>query len=248
MSASEAVAVEVRALSKLFGEGGAEVAALRAIDLVVKEGEFLAVMGPSGSGKSTLLHLLGGLDTPSAGSISIDGHDLGNMNDEEMSLLRRRHIGFVFQAYNLLHLLTAEENVALPMVLDGRREAEVLPRVRDCLELVGVGHRKDHFASEMSGGEQQRVAIARAMCSGPKLLLVDEPTGNLDSASGKQIISLLRQLVDEQHQTIVMVTHNADHASRADRIVLLADGVIVEEKISVPRLASSLGSSERQSS
>jgi putative ABC transport system ATP-binding protein len=230
------LAVEVRGLTKMFGAGEARVEALRGIDLEVKHGEFVAVMGPSGSGKSTLLHLIGGLDSPSGGSIHVGGEELAQLDDDRLTLLRRRRIGFVFQAFNLLDVLTAEENVALPLLVDGVAEATANSRAAQALELVELSKRKNHLPSQLSGGEQQRVAVARALVTGPLLLLADEPTGNLDSVNSDQVMTLLRNLVDERNQTILMVTHNARHAAMADRILCLRDGLVVEQQaLSGPR-------------
>jgi putative ABC transport system ATP-binding protein len=225
---SEALAVEVCELTKVFDAGDARVEALRGIDLAVRCGEFVSVMGPSGSGKSTLLHLIGGLDLPTTGTVKIDGTDLASLKDDTLTLLRRRRIGFVFQAFNLIDVLTAEENVALPLLIDGVSEPEAQRRAVEALEQVGVGHRRGHWPGKLSGGEQQRVAIARALVTGPLLVLADEPTGNLDTTSGDQVLVLLRRLADERRQTIVLVTHDARQAARADRLVRLRDGRVVE--------------------
>src|SRR5262249_33614080 len=227
-------AVDVRGLTKVFGSGEAKVEAVRGIDLQVTRGEFVAVMGPSGSGKSTLLHLIGGLDTPSSGHIGVGGEALGPLADNRLTLLRRRRIGFIFQAFNLLDVLTAEENVALPLVIDGMPEADAQQRAGAALELVGMTPRRHHLPGQLSGGEQQRLAVARALVTQPLLLLADEPTGNLDSANGDQVMNLLRRLVDERGQTILMVTHNARHAALADRLLRLRDGRVVEEQ-ALPR-------------
>jgi putative ABC transport system ATP-binding protein len=222
--------VEVQGLRKVFGSGDNRVEALRGVNLRVAPGEFVAVMGPSGSGKSTLLHVLAGLDTPSAGSIWVSGADLGKLNDDQLSVMRRRRVGFVFQAFNLLDVLTAQENVALPLVVDGAPEVEANRRADAVLELVGLGQRRGHMPRQLSGGEQQRVAIARALVTRPPLLLADEPTGNLDSDSADQIMAVLRDLV-RQGQTILMVTHDARHAAMAHRLLRLRDGRIIEEQI-----------------
>ncbi len=222
--------VELRGLAKAYGSEGARVDALAGVDLAIGEGEFVAVMGPSGSGKSTLLHLAGGLDTPSAGEVRIGGESLGALSDDGRTLLRRRRIGFVFQFFNLLPMLSAEENVALPLVLDGVPGDRALGRARAAMETVGIAQRAGHRPSELSGGEQQRVAIARALAIEPVLLLADEPTGNLDRARGEQVVALLRRLVDERRQTILMVTHDARSASMADRLVQLRDGRIVDDR------------------
>jgi putative ABC transport system ATP-binding protein len=224
------LAAEARGLARTYRHGTQTVEALRGVDLAVRRGEFVAVMGPSGSGKSTLLHLLAGLDQPTAGSVLIDGTDLARMNDDQLTLLRRRRLGIVFQAFNLIDTLSAEENVALPLVVDGVGEAASLKRARAALERVGVAERGSHLPGQLSGGEQQRVAIARALVAEPVLLLADEPTGNLDSVSGGQVLALLRRLVDEQKQTLLLVTHDARHAALADRLLRLRDGRVVEEQ------------------
>jgi putative ABC transport system ATP-binding protein len=223
-------AVEVRGLTKVFGTGEARVEALRGIDLSVERGRFVAVMGPSGSGKSTLLHLLGGLDAPTAGTVRVGDTDLSALDDDRLTLLRRRRLGFIFQTSNLLDVLTAEENVALPLLIDGVGEAEAQRRAGVALGLVGVAQRRGHLPGRLSGGEQQRVAIARALVGRPLLLLADEPTGNLDSAAGDQVMALLRRLVDEQGQTVLMVTHAARHAALANRVVQLRDGRVVDDQ------------------
>ena len=218
--------LETRGLKKVYGaEGEVCVHALRGIDLRVRKGELLAIMGPSGSGKSTLLHILGGVETPSSGQVLLEGVDLATMNDDQRTLLRRERMGFIFQSFNLLPAFTAEENVALPLELGGTPSSEARRRAADTLRLVGMSHRREHVPSTMSGGEQQRVAIARALVMQPALLLADEPTGNLDSANGRQVTSLLRRLVTQEGQTIVMVTHDANVAAHADRLVRLRDGL-----------------------
>jgi putative ABC transport system ATP-binding protein len=191
-------------------------------------------MGPSGSGKSTLLHLIGGLDAPTGGQVRVGGTDLGALDDDRRALLRRRQVGFIFQDFNLLDVLSAAENTALPLLIDGASEGEAHCRALAALGWVGLAHRGDHLPGQLSGGEQQRVAIARALVTRPLLLLADEPTGNLDSASGDQVLTLLRNLVDHQRQTVVMVTHDARQAALADRLVRLRDGVVVEEQ-ALPR-------------
>jgi putative ABC transport system ATP-binding protein len=221
--------VQVRGLTRVYGAGEAKVEALRGIDLDIAHGEFVAVMGPSGSGKSTLLHLIGGLDTPTAGSVKVGGEELAALDDNRLTLLRRRRLGFVFQAFNLIDVLTAVENVALPLVIDGVAEAEANRRALAALDLVSLTHRRDHFPGRMSGGEQQRLAVARALVPEPLLLLADEPTGNLDTAGGEQVMALLRGLVDQRRQTILMVTHNPGHAALADRLVRLRDGRLADD-------------------
>jgi putative ABC transport system ATP-binding protein len=223
-------AVEVRGLVRVFTGGATEVHALRGVDLTIQPGEFVAVMGPSGSGKSTLLHLIAGLDQPTAGEVAIDGQPLARMDDDALTLLRRRRLGIVFQAYNLIDVLTAEENVALPLVIDGLGEGEATQRAREALACVGLEGAGGRQPGQLSGGEQQRVAIARALVTRPVVLLVDEPTGNLDTATGDQVLALLRRLVDERKQTLLLVTHDARHAARADRLLRLRDGRVIEEQ------------------
>ena len=230
MNANKSVAVEASELTRVFGEGSTRVEALRGVNLRVHQGEFVAIIGASGSGKSTLLHLLGGLDEPTQGSVTVGAQDLASLDDDELTHLRRRSIGFVFQAFNLLQVLTAEENVALPLIIGGEREDQANDRARTVLDRVGIANRKDHYPSELAGGEQQRVALARALCGDPLLLLADEPTGNLDSRKSEQIVALLRRLVDEHGQTLVMVTHDAGHAAMADRLITLCDGCIEDEQ------------------
>jgi len=223
---AQAVVLEAREVRKTFGGDGVEVQALAGISLEVPKRQFLAIMGPSGSGKSTLLYILGGIEAPSSGQVLVEGEDLVTLGDDGRTLIRRREIGFVFQAFNLLPTLSVSENVALPLLLDGIAEAEAQKRSADVLMLVNMTHRRDHLPQQLSGGEQQRVAIARALVIRPSLVLADEPTGNLDSANGEQVVALLRDLVDRHEQTVVMVTHDAAVASRADRIVRLRDGHI----------------------
>jgi putative ABC transport system ATP-binding protein len=222
--------LETRQVRKVFGEGEAAVEALRGVDLGVKQGEMLAIMGRSGSGKSTLLTLLGGVDVPTSGQVLLEDKDLASMTDDQRTLIRRQRIGFIFQAFNLLPILTAEENVALPLELDGMSANEARRRAEETLELVGMGARRKHIPGKLSGGEQQRVAIARALAIHPAILLADEPTGNLDSANGKRVTAMLRQLVEEQHQTIVMVTHDPAVAAQADRVIHFADGRVEREE------------------
>jgi putative ABC transport system ATP-binding protein len=221
--------LEAQKLSKQYQMGEVAVDALRGVDFQVRQGEFVAVMGPSGSGKSTLLHLLGGLDAPTDGEVTLAGRQLAHMTDDEVTVVRRRQVGFVFQFFNLLPTLTAAENVALPLLIDGKRLEDYSVRIDELLGLVGLGGRRDHKPDQLSGGEQQRVAIARALVTEPAMVLADEPTGNLDSNSGKEVLSLLRCACDEKRQTIVMVTHDPGAASYADRVVFLRDGQIVRE-------------------
>ncbi|MDB5321931.1 MAG: putative transporter ATP-binding protein [Phycisphaerales bacterium] len=213
---------------KRFRQGDRDVSALAGVSLDVAEGAFLAVMGASGSGKSTLLHLMAGLDTPDSGRVVIRGENLAEMNDRQLTLFRRRHIGLVFQSFNLIPTLTAEENVALPLLLDGKRESDVRPKVREMMESLGLTSRLTHRPDAMSGGEQQRVAIARALVTDPAVLLADEPTGNLDSANSKSVCELLRDLSNLHNKTIVMVTHEPTVAAYAQEVAVIKDGKLVE--------------------
>jgi putative ABC transport system ATP-binding protein len=222
-----ATAVSAGALARTYGEGDSAVPALRGVSLEVPAGQFTAVMGPSGSGKSTLMHLLAGLDTPDAGSVRIAGEDITRMSDRELTRLRRRHIGFVFQSFNLLPTLTAEENVTLPLSIAGRRPDRAT--LDALLERMGLAERRGHKPAQLSGGQQQRVAVARALITRPTVLFADEPTGNLDSAAGAAVLRLLRDAVDADGQTTVMVTHDARAAATADRVLFLADGRIVAD-------------------
>ena len=220
---SAAPVIHGTGLVKTYVQGDEEIHALRGVDLTITSGEFLAITGASGSGKSTLLHILGGLDRPDAGEVSVEGDLLSRLGDEELALLRRRRLGFVLQFFNLLPTLTAEENAAFPLLLDGADDA--LDRARASLEKVGLGARSSHRPSQLSGGEQQRVALARALVTEPAVVLADEPTGNLDSKTGSEILELLRSTADAG-QTIVMVTHDTKTAEFADRAVGLVDGRI----------------------
>jgi putative ABC transport system ATP-binding protein len=225
VATAQTAALAARAVTRVFGEGEATVQALRGVSLDVPAGQFTAVMGPSGSGKSTLMHLLAGLDRPTEGTVHIGGEDVGAMSDAQLTKLRRRHVGFIFQAFNLLPVLSAEENVTLPLAIAGRKpDKDELDRL---LSRVGLSDRRTHRPSELSGGQQQRVAIARGLIARPTVLLADEPTGNLDSRSGTEVLDLLREAVDIDGQTTVMVTHDARAAAVADRVVFLADGRIV---------------------
>jgi putative ABC transport system ATP-binding protein len=212
-----------------YGEGDNAVDAVRGISLEVPSGQFTAVMGPSGSGKSTLMHMLAGLDRPTQGVIEIGGQDITKMNDKELTLLRRTHIGFVFQAFNLVPTLTAEENIVLPLAIAGHKPASGW--VEAVIERVGLADRRDHRPAEMSGGQQQRVAVARALVSEPTVLFADEPTGNLDSHSGAQVLELLNEAAREYGQTIVMVTHDPRAAAAADREIHIADGRVVGDEV-----------------
>jgi putative ABC transport system ATP-binding protein len=199
------------------------------IQLEIQQGEFVAVMGPSGSGKSTLLHLLGGLDHPTKGQIVLRGKEVSGQSDREATLIRRRNVGFVFQFFNLLPTLSAEENILLPLIIDGKKPRDYKDRLDDLLRLVGLLDRRNHRPDQLSGGEQQRVALARALVTEPAILLADEPTGNLDTKTGTAMMRLLRDSSKELEQTVVMVTHDPKAAAYADRVIFLRDGRIVEE-------------------
>ncbi|MGH7859109.1 MAG: ABC transporter ATP-binding protein [Candidatus Binatia bacterium] len=218
--------VRLENVSKTYHQGATDVHALAGVSLEIAPGQFLSVMGPSGSGKSTLLHLIGGLDVPDSGSIAVGGRELSELSDDDLTIFRRRHVGFVFQFFNLLPTLTAEENVALPLLLDGKRMREVRPRVEAMLEQVGLKDRRAHRPDALSGGEMQRVAIARALVVEPLILLADEPTGNLDSNSGEDVIVRIREGAKATGRTVVMVTHDARAAAFGDRVVTMRDGRI----------------------
>src|SRR3954453_8453163 len=219
--------VVAESLTRRYGEGESAVDALQGVSLEIPRGQFTAVMGPSGSGKSTLMPILAGLDLPTSGTVSIEGQDITGMDDGELTLLRRKHIGFIFQFFNLLPMLTAEENVTLPLSLAGDKPDQAW--VDELIEKVGLSDRRNHRPSELSGGQQQRVAIARSIVSRPTVLFADEPTGNLDSETSAEILGLLRDSVDTYAQTTVMVTHDPGAAATSDRILFLADGHLVKD-------------------
>jgi putative ABC transport system ATP-binding protein len=221
------VAVLAAGLVRRYGEGSTGVEALGGVTLGIETGRMTAIMGPSGSGKSTLMHLLAGLDTPTEGSVHVDGVDITRLSEKRLTLLRRETIGFVFQFFNLLPMLTAEENITLPLAIAGRKPDPAW--LEELLGTVGIGDRRNHRPAELSGGQPQRVAVARALITRPKVLFADEPTGNLDSSSSKEVLARLRRAVDEWGQTIVMVTHDAGAAAMADRILFIADGRIVRD-------------------
>ncbi len=216
--------VRAENISKVFNHEGHEIRPLHDVTLEIRRGEMLAIMGPSGSGKSTLLHILGGIERPSSGNIWIEGRTVSDLSDRDRTLLRRRRIGFIFQSFNLVPTLNVSENVALPLILDGISPGDAAQRAEVCLERVGLKHRLSHLPSQLSGGEQQRVAIARALVINPALVLADEPTGNLDSARGRDITVLLHDVAHENHKTVVVVTHDIRVASQADRLIVLIDG------------------------
>jgi putative ABC transport system ATP-binding protein len=223
--------IEVKQLGKLYGTGSAAVTALKDVTINIEKGQFVAVMGPSGCGKSTLLHLIGGLDRPSSGSVAIDGMDISKMDDNTLTEMRRRQMGFIFQFYNLLPVLSAEENAALPLILDGVKTEAARAKAREMLERNQMGDRMTHKPDQLSGGQQQRVAISRALVSDPIIILADEPTGNLDSRSSDEIAGVLRNIVTKWGHTVLMVTHDPRIAAYADRIVFLKDGLIVDDTL-----------------
>jgi putative ABC transport system ATP-binding protein len=221
--------LQTESLTKVYGSNSHEIYALNDLNLEVEKGEFLTIMGPSGSGKSTALYLMGGLDKPTSGKVWLNKSEMTALKDDDLSRLRRESLGFVFQFFNLIPVLSAEENVAMPLILDGVKRAEALQRANDALTKVGLPERATHRPSELSGGQQQRVALARALVTKPAVILADEPTGNLDSRSSDEVVLMLRQAVDEWGQTLVLVTHDPRVAAHADRIVFLKDGKIVDE-------------------
>ncbi|HNZ14337.1 MAG TPA: ABC transporter ATP-binding protein [Anaerolineaceae bacterium] len=234
--------VETQQLTKVYGQGETEVLALDHVNLKIEAGEFVAVMGPSGCGKSTLLHLVGGLDRPTEGSVILNGHNLAALDDTRLTTVRRQQIGFIFQFFNLIPVLSAQENVSLPLVLDGARAGTAAQKATDWLTRLGLEDQRHRRPDQLSGGQQQRVAIARALISEPALVLADEPTGNLDSRAGDEVAGLLRRVVDEWGRSILMVTHDPRIAAYADRIIFLKDGRVIDET----RLnAASVGEADR---
>ncbi len=216
--------LETKNLKKIYGKGETEVHALDGVDLSVEKGEFVAIVGTSGSGKSTLLHMLGGLDRPTSGSVTVDGRELSQLKDEELTVFRRRKIGFVFQNYNLVPVLSVYENIVLPIQLDGNREDEAY--VKKIIDTLGLEKKLNNLPNNLSGGQQQRVAIARALAAKPAIILADEPTGNLDSSTSQDVMGLLKVTSERFAQTIVMITHNEEIAQMADRIIRIEDGRI----------------------
>ncbi len=211
-------------LKKTYGKGSNEVHALKGVDLSVEKGEFLAIVGTSGSGKSTLLHMLGGLDRPTSGNVTIDGKDIFSLKDEELTIFRRRKIGFVFQSFNLVPVLTVYENIVLPLELDGKKPDD--DYINEIIETLGLKEKLNVYPNQLSGGQQQRVAIARALSSAPAIILADEPTGNLDSKTSQDVLSLLKVSSERYSQTIIMITHNEEIAQLADRVIRIEDGEI----------------------
>jgi putative ABC transport system ATP-binding protein len=223
-----ALVLEVHNLSKVYGRGDTRIKALDSVSFGVKKGEFVAIVGPSGSGKSTLLHILGGVDTPSSGRVLVDGTDICALDQTNLAIFRRRQIGLIYQFYNLIPILDVEENISLPLLLDGRSLDQA--RLTEIVATLGLSDRVSHRPNQLSGGQQQRVAIGRALINDPALVLADEPTGNLDSASSREIISLLELSNRRYHQTLIVVTHDRDIALQADRIITFGDGRIVRDE------------------
>lgn len=221
--------VKVVNLCKSYGTGNTKVEALKSINLTIKQGEFVAVVGASGSGKSTLLHLLGGVDKPTSGNVYVDGVDIYGLSEKELAIFRRRKVGFIFQFYNLVPVLTAEENMLLPLLLDTKKVNK--DHFEELVKILGLEDRRDHLPNELSGGQQQRVSIGRALAYNPSIVLADEPTGNLDSKNSKEIVDLLRISVRKYNQTLILITHDLNIASQADRIITIEDGNIVKDEV-----------------
>ncbi|MBE6069059.1 MAG: ABC transporter ATP-binding protein [Clostridium lundense] len=220
--------LKVQGLKKIYGKEGNKVEALKGVDLIINKGEFVAIVGASGSGKSTLLHLLGGLDRPTEGKVIIDGEDIYKYKEEKLAIFRRRKIGFIFQFFNLLPILDVEENIALPALLDNDKVDKKY--LTEIIKLLGLEDRKNHLPSELSGGQQQRVSIGRALLNKPSIILADEPTGNLDSSNSKEVIELLKYSAKKYNQTLILITHDVNIASSADRVITIMDGRIVSDK------------------
>ncbi|CAM3913032.1 ABC transporter ATP-binding protein [Cohnella lubricantis] len=219
--------IEANELTKTYGQGSTTVEALRSVSFGVPQGEFVAIVGSSGSGKSTLLHLLGGLDRPTSGTVHIDGENLYALKEQERAVFRRRKIGFIFQSFNLIPVLNVEENMTLPLLLDHRQPDKEY--IRDLIGTLGLSDRRKHLPSELSGGQQQRVAIGRALAYRPAIVLADEPTGNLDSANGREVLELLKLAVRQYHQTVIVISHDMNVAAEADRVLRLQDGKLMSD-------------------
>jgi len=221
--------VKVENLNKSYGKGNTKVEALKDVNLTIKQGEFVAIVGASGSGKSTLLHLLGGVDKPSKGKVQIDGTDIYNLSEKELAIFRRRKVGFIFQFYNLVPVLTAEENMSLPLLLDQKEVNK--EHFEELINILGLDDRRNHLPNQLSGGQQQRVSIGRALAYNPSIVLADEPTGNLDTQNSKEIIDLLKLSVKKYNQTLILVTHDLSMAAQADRIITLEDGDVLKDEV-----------------
>lgn len=222
---SEEIILKCCELEKTYGSGESQVTALNKVSLEVKKGEFVAIVGQSGSGKSTLLHMLGAMDSPDSGTLTVDGEDVFSLNDDKLAQYRRQKVGFVFQFFNLIPVMTAKENILIPLSLDGKQPDEEY--LNDLAETMGIADRLSHYPHQLSGGQQQRTAIARALISKPSVILADEPTGNLDSASGKEILDLLKKSIKKYGQTLILITHDSKIAAEADRIITIKDGSII---------------------
>lgn len=224
--------LRIENLSKIYGKGDTEVRALDNVSFTVPKGQFVAIIGPSGSGKSTLLHIMGGVDTPTSGHVFVDGTDITQLDETALAIFRRRQIGLIYQFYNLIPILTVEENMTLPLLLDGKKADKA--HYNNLVEKLGLENRLSHLPSELSGGQQQRVSIGRALMNNPAILLADEPTGNLDSKNSKEIIELLRRFNKELNQTVIIITHDERIALSADRIIAVEDGKIVRDEVMLP--------------
>ena len=221
--------LEVKGLTKKYGQGEAEVIALDHVTFSVERGEFVAIIGASGSGKSTLMNMIGGIDNPTSGSVIIEGNDISHMNEDELAIFRRRNLGIIYQFYNLISTLTAEENIALPWKLDGRKENK--KRLEEIIKMLGLEKRANHLPGQMSGGQQQRVSIGRALINEPAFILADEPTGNLDSKTSREKIDILKLTNQKYNQTILLVTHDEKIALQADRVITIGDGKIIKDEV-----------------
>ena len=220
--------LKVENLTKIYGKDNNKVVALDNVSFTVEKGEFVAIVGASGSGKSTLLHLLGGVDTPTSGKVFIDGQEIYKLNSDKLAIFRRREVGLIYQFYNLIPILTVEENITLPLELDNRKVDKF--ELNEIIKLLGLERRRNHLPNELSGGQQQRTSIGRAIITKPAIILADEPTGNLDSKASEEVVTLLQKMNEDYKQTIIMITHNLEIASYADRIITIEDGKIVKEK------------------
>lgn len=223
------ILIEVKNLNKIYGSGEAEVKALKNINLNIEQGEFVAIVGQSGSGKSTLLHLIGGVDIPSSGEVIIDGKNIYKLKEKELSILRRRKLGFIFQFFNLIPVLTAQENIEMPVLLDNEKIDKKY--MNELLRILGLEERKNNYPSQLSGGQQQRVSIGRALANKPSIILADEPTGNLDSKNSKEVLELLKYCAKKYNQTLILITHDINIAKSADRVITIEDGEIISDEV-----------------
>ena len=221
--------IEVKNLNKIYGSGEAEVKALKNINLNIEQGEFVAIVGQSGSGKSTLLHLIGGVDIPSSGEVIIDGKNIYKLKEKELSILRRRKLGFIFQFFNLIPVLTAQENIEMPVLLDNEKIDKKY--MNELLRILGLEERKNNYPSQLSGGQQQRVSIGRALANKPSIILADEPTGNLDSKNSKEVLELLKYCAKKYNQKLILITHDINIAKSADRVITIEDGEIISDEV-----------------